>query len=195
MKISNDILKISTVPFDIKGNKIEPEAQTAKRILSTHAPVDLGLKDGKHIGDIPSEVEYRTTAGEFARNVRNPCFACAHFNNGRFLRMLAHSETPLAPPDEKILKRELVEKIVGSKNAVIDPQSEKDIEKVLKSLGICEALSSTKEPIFVFPEGGCPDDVRGPFQPQGFFKPKSREHERQGAKIYDKVLRLAQGNK
>jgi hypothetical protein len=90
----------------------------------------------------------------------------------------------------------MVKKITEYNNADHDPGSKKFIDKILKDdVAVCEALSTEKEIIFVMTEGGCPDYARSLSNPEGFFKPKSREHERAGAKVYDKVLRIAQGNK
>lgn len=195
MKISNDVLKIGTSQFNLKGDKIEPEAQTARRILSTDIGATRG-DSGPKVGALPAEIEYRSTAGEFARDMRNACGGCVHFNNARFQKMRSYCDSPLAAPDEKRLIAEIVGKITEYNNADHDPGSKKFIEEVLKNdVAVCEALSDSKDITFVMTEGGCPDSARSISQPQGFFKPRSREHERQGAKVYDKVLRLAQGNK
>lgn len=196
MKISNDVLKIGTSRVNINGDRIEPEAQGARRILSTQVDATNGLNGGLKAGELPAEIEYRSTAGEFARDMRNACGNCKHFNNERFQKMRSYCDSPLASLDEKTLVTEIVGKITEYNNADHDPGSKRFVEEVLThDVAVCEALSDSKDITFVMREGGCPDRVRSASQPQGFFKPKSRDHEKAGARVYDKVLRLAQGNK
>lgn len=210
MKIRGDMLKISSGALNIKGEKLEPEEQLARREVSVDAPVKLGAGSmGTHVGVIPSAIVTDQTAGEQANAMRNLCGNCLHFRNDRWLRDLAKADSPASP----IEKRRAVNQI---RAALLQTQSTKvvsasggadgdlDVEHALRQLGYCQALfeffKGAGRPndtaiTLVHPASSCPADVRTVATPEGFFQYASPEARKIANANYDKVLQMAAGKK
>jgi len=195
LKVSDEVLKISTVGYNGKGDKLEPEAKPAERRLMLEVDTHSGLNGGPKIGFIPGEVVIRSTAGEVADGLKNPCWSCRAFNNERAQKMLKYAASEIAAPNEKTLATEIAGRLIAAKLADASESDKRFAGEIIKTLGTCEALSSEKKVYFTLPEGCCPDFARGKDKPDGPYKARDKAHGAEGSKLYDKVLRVAQNKR
>ena len=198
MKIKNDMIKIQTAAMDAQGNKLEPEAQPAARVISTDANVN-GTNQ-KALGALNSEIVLQTTAGEIANGVRRQCFQCKHFDTDAFRQYRRNCE--VSPHMDKrreinAIRAALLEtQNVRIAERHVDKDGEMDAEHALQFLGICHPLTEIhSDAVVVYPIGTCPDEVCTPSQPNGLFTPKSSEADRQSAKSFDEIMLRAAGKK
>lgn len=210
MKIQADLLKISSGALNLKGEKLEPEQQLVRREVSVQAPVKHGQGTvGTDVGVIPTKIITDQTAGEQAVAMRSLCGNCKHFRNDLWMRDLNKADSPGAP----IERRRAVNQI---RAALLQTQSHKltesavgadgdfDIEAALRQLGYCQALFSffknmgkanDEAMTLVHPASSCPNDVRTPAAPEGFFEYKDLEAEKVANANYDKIMNIASGKK
>lgn len=197
MKIKADLLRVKTGPYNHNGERVEPEQQGVQRVLVTE--FDANMKGGNKVGSIQGEVIYNTSAGEVAQAMRSPCFSCAHFNRRAWAKLFAYWNDPASPIDARRNLNGVRASLLQSGNSTIGEKSpgqdgEMDVEHALGLLGVCEPLSEmNRDPVIVYPNGHCPDEVCTPQQPNGLYKPRSADAERMGSQVFDNVMRLAQG--
>ncbi len=131
--------------------------------------------------------------------LRNPCFQCVHFDRKAWAKLYAYWNDSTSPIEERRNLNGVRAALLETQNAdIVDKSSgmdgDMDVEHALSLLGICHPLTEIeKEPVIVYPTGGCPAEVCGPTQPNGFYEPKTPEAERLGSQTFDNVMRLAQG--
>ncbi len=210
MKIRSDLLKISSGALNVKGEKLEPEEQLARREVTVDAPVKHGFgAQGTNVGVIPSKIITDQTAGQQAHAMRSLCGNCIHFRNREWLHDLKQADSPTSP----IEKRRAVNKI---RAAILQTQSPEvvkqaggadgdiDVEHALRQLGYCMALfeffkgagKSNEEAVtLVHPASSCPADVRSVGNPDGFFQYASPEARKAADANFDRIMQTAQGKK
>lgn len=197
MKIKADLLRVRSLPYDDKGNKIEPEQQPVQRIFKTES--DAGLQGGPTVGKIATDIIYETNVGAMAGAMRNPCFSCKHFDRRAWRQLLARWNDPLTPIAERQELNGVRAALLGTKNAKIQEkhvsqEGDMDVEHALSTLGICHAFTELNSNVLiVYPTATCPETVCGPTQPNGFYVAKDRDSEKMGSAVFDRVMRLATG--
>ena len=197
LRIKSDLLKVRHVPFDLKGDKVEPEAQPAARVISTDSEVTMNMR-GNSVGAIPTQIIAETTAGEVAETMRAKCFLCKRFDSKAWnqIRKLWGNS---ADKDtfEKLNKIRYALLTMRNNEALspsIDRGGDLDVEHALAQLGICQPLTElNRDLVIVSPLSTCPDNVCTKDNPKGLFVPKDKEHERLGNTAFDKIMRMAEG--
>lgn len=197
MKIKADLLRVRSVPVDDKGQKMEPEAQPAQRILKTDSEVTT--RDGKKLGSIPTDIVYETSAGELAQAMRHPCFQCKHFDQKAWFKLFRSWTDPGAPKAMREQLNAIRAALLTTNNAKLADQhvsqeGDMDVEHALSQLGICRVLTEVhNDAIIVHPTGGCPPEICTPTQPDGFYEAKDKDADRLGSQTFDNVMKLATG--
>lgn len=197
MRIRADLLRVRSLPYDDKGQPIEPEQQPAQRVFQTDSPA--GLQGGPVQGTIPTEIIYETTAGHMAGAMRNPCFSCARFDRRAWRKLLERWNDPTAPMHLREYLNQFRAALLQTKNAKLYEKHESqegdlDVEHALATLGVCHAFSEIRNDVaVVYPTSACPDDVCTATQPAGFYVPKDKQSERMGSQVFDRIMAMAQG--
>lgn len=201
MKIKNDYFRIANAATDLKGKKLEPEAQPIQRVLETSFAA--GGTNGQVYGQMGGEIASQSTAGEVAQRLRAMCAGCKHFDNKDWVKFVRRADDALAPRDQRELVNSMRASLLMTFNATLDatltdasPAEDGgvDVEHVLMSMGTCHALvSHYGDVIGVHPLSSCPVEVCGPSQPDGFFEHKSNASSKAGDKGYDVVMQRAAG--
>lgn len=202
MKIRADKIRIRTVPFDDKGDKMEPEAQPVQRIFETESQVTS--QDGTLKGATPTQVIYETTVGELATAMRSPCFSCKHFDAHAWQKILSVWNDPTSSLEQRAQLNQCRAALLQTGNAELqeahtnplDKEQDMDVEHALSVLGICRPISEImREPVIVYPTSSCPGEFCTPTQPNGFYDAKDKDADRLGSATYDNVLKTALGQK
>lgn len=196
LRIRSDILRVGSTAMTMKGEKLEPEAQPAQRVMMTDAAVSM--RGSGQIGSIPTEIVADGTAGEFANAMRSKCFTCKNFD--------AKAWTQLRLYWGNSSDKDLFEKLNKVRYALLTTQNPElsrrsegmdgdfDVEHSVSQLGLCKPMTEmNQDPVIVSPISTCPDQVCTPSNPSGLYVPKDREHERLGSSAYDKIMRMATG--
>lgn len=185
MKIDNQLLRIQALPYDEKGEKLEPEAMPAERILLSESPM-LGNIDRMEHGNLPVKVTVQGTAGQFANNLRSMCAQCKHFDNLNWLKRKQQLEN--SGEGVRLLNNMHWELM----NQGLD--NDHDREQALGMMGYCKAISEMqKDDVLVHLTGGCPPEYCTPSQPNGFFDDVNFDSKRIADKAYDSVMKQAEG--
>ncbi|MFZ2152135.1 MAG: hypothetical protein WAV09_03445 [Minisyncoccia bacterium] len=211
MKIRSDMLKISSGALNIKGEKLEPEEQIARREVVMEAPVKLGngAAGGRQVGVIPSKIVTEQSAGVQAVAMRSLCGNCVHFANEKWIKDLAAADAPDSPIEKRRAVNQIRAAILQTQSPAISDAStgqdnDLDIEHALRTLGYCKALyvflrntgKNDQEAVtLVHPSSTCPEDVRKELPPDGFFEFASPEAKKIANANYDRVMKMAQGKK
>ena len=213
MRIKADLLKISTGALNIKGEKLEPEEQLARREVITEAPAKLGGgiggATGKIVGAIPASIITEQSAGDQANAMRTLCGNCKFFKNEKWVKDLRNADSPMSPVEKRRVVNKIRAAILSSGNAAISDLSagkdnDLDVEHALHQLGYCEALyeffrnmgrAKDEAMTLVHPASTCPADVRTQGSPDGFYQPAGQEARKAADANYDLVLQMAQGKK
>lgn len=201
MKIKADLLRVKVRQFNDINEKVEPEQQTVQRVLQTDAEVSLNTARNKTVGLINSEIVYETTAGEMARAMRHPCFSCKNFNKRAWRELFVSMAADTAPMEKRQELNNIRAALLTTKNAKlqdrhVSQEGDMDVEHAISQLGICMPLTEIHgEPVVVHPTGGCPPEVCGATNPDGFYKSKDLDADKMGSKTFDNVMRLAQGQR
>ncbi len=195
MKIRQELLKIQGSPFDERGDRLEPEALPAEKVLVIDAPV-TGSIDQQNHGAIRSSVNIQGNVGMFANKLRTMCAECRHFDGPAWERkraLLEGSKEGVAALNN--IRWELINQGLGPADALHKTQEdETDLEHAIAFMGVCRALSEhVKDDVIVHPMGGCPPDVCTESAPNGYFEHANAETRLAGDKAYDRVMRDAQG--
>lgn len=210
MRVTDDRVVITPVQATAHadGTPVEPEEAPVHRILDAELP--LSFNTGQLISQkMPGEVTVDMSAGELAARMRSRCAECVHFSNTAWLKLYNELRHSLNDPSAQIF----LNQIRAAVDQVTDAEyvakhydhatDEVDIDHALQDLGLCHAMTEIwqsflkkKYPIIVAPEASCPDD-KGP-RGEDFstlFKSRDRAEGRRSGKMYDMILRLAQGTK
>lgn len=196
MEIVGELLRIDPSMRDEKGEKIEPEARVADRVLLTEAPMSMN-QSGQAVGNLRCSVSIQGTAGEFAEQVRSMCAQCIHWDQGAWLerkRLLEQSKEGVQVLNG--IRWELTQLGLGPQATEMhaDPDGVLDLEHAISMMGICRALTELKrdpEGVLTHAMARCPEEVCSESAPHGFFDDKSAATERIGAQAYDRVMRQA----
>lgn len=195
MKVNEQLLKIQSLPYDELGNKLEPEALPAERILVIDAPV-RGSIDQQIGGAIRSSINIQGTVSQFANGLRTMCAECVHFDPGAWERRKAQLEGSKEGVNQlNNMRWALIQEGLGPAEGMhVTQENEVDLEHAIAFLGVCRALTEHKrDETYVHPMSGCPDEVCTPTHPDGFFETRNYETRRAGDAAYDDVMRKAQG--
>lgn len=199
MNIRQDILKVQTSDRDADGKQIDPEEHTATRILLGGAPVVLkNNENAPPQGEIPLEISLETSVGQIAGTVRRMCRECVYHRQETWSKILSGAEK-----STDLARRQAINDIraalMMTQNASLSTvhegmDGEMDVEHALKTLGICEALTTEKKELVVtHPLASCPDHTITPTAPKGYFRPRDERAKRDAASGYDTIIRQAQG--
>jgi hypothetical protein len=196
MKIKQEFFHVTSEPKTDAGTPAEPEDQTVARILTTDADVNAGnLK----AGPIAASVVLKVPVTQFTRAMRYNCMLCKHFDNKAFVTIFERADHPAAPIQLRTDMNKIRGALLTTENASLEEMhgggdGDMDVEQAIRSLGLCHALEAAAEDyVIVHPLSMCPDEVITPSQPNGLFQPKDVESERIGEKVYDDIMRRAQG--
>ena len=203
MEIKDDVIKVSTATEDAKGQPIEPEEHPAEHSLIMEAPLTFG---GETIAQMPGSFDYLTDAGSLAIGLRDRCELCIHWSVERWRQLRRGLEF-----SNKMDQRQYVNQVrynleqylpISEREKHIDAQTgEVDLEAVLDSMGLCNALTEIMSkaykalyPFTTFGMCGCPD-MMAPDGTSlaGNFKPRDTEAAQAAAKTYDNILKMALG--
>lgn len=195
MNIKNDEIRISTINFNEKGDKLEPEEQAAARIITADSPMMHGQGlSGKVVGAIPTQIIADTTAGEMAQTLRHQCRSCKHFDHENWVKILRTKNLSEIRSDHEQLNN-LRARLLQTQNASLTEMhtavdGDIDIEHAMASLGLCRALTETlQDAVIVHPLGSCPDEVITVSSPHGLYQSKDEQAAKEAASLYDLILR------
>jgi hypothetical protein len=208
MKIKGDFLKITSGALNVKGEKVEPEEQLARREVQLDIETKHGFgAHGETVGSIPGSIVRDRTAIEAARSMTALCGNCKWFAREKWISDLGKADSPDAPIERRRAVNQIRAALLQTQNIKVTEQStgadnDVDIEHALKQLGYCYALysffknngkSNEESMTLVHPASSCPEDVRSTANPDGLFEVRSKDAEKAGTNAYDSIMRRAQG--
>lgn len=175
----SDIIKIASIPG------LEPEEQPLAREVD--AQIDVrGSRDGSMLGQMNSQVQSVSTAGEFANNLKRVCTNCKHFDVPKAQEVFAESSKS---PDGRKELNNLRANLIVMSGAPIGDDGQADTDYALSCMGVCRAISEiTKSDMIVHPLGFCPVETYG-----DNFKPVDRAAAKRGEAARDGILLRADG--
>lgn len=187
-------IRVSNVTHDEKGDRLEPEAVPAERVVIGEAAL---LHGGNPIdGGVKTETVIASTAGALAATVRNPCKACKHFDRRGWIDFVKQSS---ATADGKQFLNQVMGELIANQHMEFQElhtnplDGDFDTVHALNSLGLCRVLTEMmNDAVIVHPIAVCPPQLRSPDRPQGAFEPFNKDADREGSAAYDAVLRVAQ---
>lgn len=186
MKIEGEKIEIAHVPYDDKGDKLEPEQQPARRLL--YSPVDTKFDGGTDTGhQMSTFISVEMTAEELAQGIAKPCRACRHFNKKAALEW--YNRAQQTPAGIEILRQ------FAAEHPNLD---ELGPERAFGIMGVCNPMSElARETMLVHPDSTCPETVRdwdGQACKFGsHFVPDDRTEEKNSSTVKDQIMRKAEG--
>lgn len=182
----------------------EPEEAPAKRVIDMQAPVQLSgglpdvvMKGGRPgidfpratpAGSISAPMTVELPAGEVAEALRHRCVRCQHFRRDLWLDTMK----VWAGAPERSSRRIGLDKFIMQMSRMITdgvpgvPEL-RAAEMILRGCGVCEARSEiAKDLVVVHPEACCPDEP-------DLYQDAGREARREASKVFDRIMRMAQG--
>lgn len=195
MKIDNQQVQVSPLPFDEHGERIEPEQQPAKIIQTGSAPLTLG---GGLAGALPINIEQHLTAGALAATLRDPCSTCKNFDRTTWLKQL---KVLRSSHEGRGAVNAIMAGLLGTNNVEVEDMhrgedGEFDTDHAVASLGICRILTEVhNDMVVVHPLGVCPNEMRSYQKPRGAYEAKGRDEERAGSAAFDVIMRAAEKGK
>lgn len=197
MEINDSKLEVSSLPFDEKGEKIEPEAQPARIVQSASAPMSVSFD--QVIGAMPVSIENYLTAGNLAATVRDPCGSCKHFKRTvwqKIVRKLRASHEGRQRLNSIMAELLATENISVEEMHATGVDGDFDTDHAVNSLGLCDILTEIHaDDVIVHPLGVCPPEMRSAQKPRGAYEARESDNEKIGASEYDAVMRAAQGKR
>ena len=200
MKIRRDVFAVASgVRAEGTGEKAEPEQAPTQIIQETTMPA--ALKTGGNVGNMKMLVTHEAPAGEMAQALAAKCVRCKWFRNKAWRQLVEECDFPTAPLMKRQAINEVRSALLLTRNAAIVEQGEVDgdfdVEHVMRAhMGLCEALSSLKKDyMVVHKDGCCPEEVKGPQAPVGYFTPKDSEARKEAEAVRDNVLLAAAGKR
>jgi hypothetical protein len=208
MKIKADLLKISTNATDVRGVKLEPEQQLARREQVVDAFVRLGYGQGGNVvGSMATSIITDQTAGDLAVSLRGTCGNCKWFDNTRWREDLAVGDAQSAPIERRRMVNKIRAALLKTNNAKVQQLHEgqdgdADVEHMLQALGYCKALfafyknqgqANDDALVLVHPISRCPEDAVKNTPPHGLFEPANAAAEAAATAAYDDIMMRAQG--
>lgn len=196
MEISDPKVEIASLPFDERGERIEPEAQPAKIVQSGNAPMTVGF--GETIGSLPMRIENHLTAGALAATVRDPCGTCKYFARGAWTMIVKKLRSSY---EGRQRLNSIMAELLATENISVEEMhagadGDFDTDHAVNSLGLCRILSEIHaDDVIVHPLGVCPPEMRSALKPRGAYVARESDYEKSGAVAYDAVLRAAEGKR
>jgi hypothetical protein len=194
MDLKETKVEVSSLPFDERGEKIEPEAQPARLIQSGDAPLEHANTPA---GSFPVSVEQHLSAGALAATVRDPCGTCKYFNRSVWIK---HVKIEQSSHEGRQRLNAVLAELIDHQHAKFQDlhrgnDGDFDTDHALYSLGRCSVLSEIhRDDVVMHPLSCCPPELRSFAKPRGMYEAVDRDTERAGAAGYDKVLAMARKN-
>jgi hypothetical protein len=195
MDIKDTKIEVASLPFNERGEKLEPEEQPAKLTQSGSAPVALA---GTLTGSMPISIEQHLSAGALAATVRDPCGTCKHFDRTawhKHVRFLGSSY------NGKQMLNNIMAELIATQNVSVQDlhrspiDNDFDTQHAVNSMGVCRVLSEVhNDLVAVHPLGVCPPEMRSAPMPRGFYVPVDKDTERAGSAAFDKIMEMARKN-
>jgi hypothetical protein len=199
--VTRDRMIVTHTPVDAKGDKVEAEQQVVIREMTSMMSVDVasrpGAEDAFRAGAIPMTVEAAMPAEQTANAMRSMCYTCKHFDTDRFKKLKALWERGTPEQRRSLRNIEIALMTTGNSKLVEhtpDEDGQIDTDEAMSILGVCKALTVLhNDPVIVHPLSCCPEEVCDAQHLNGFHVPAGLAEERQGNKMFDDVMRKAQG--
>lgn len=195
MDIKDTKVEVTSLQFDERGQKLEPEEQPAKLTQSGSAPIALA---GAPAGAFPISIEQHLNAGALAATVRDPCGTCKHFDRSAWLNHVRFLRSTYA--GKQMLNNIMAELIVTQNVSVQDLHrspidGDFDTDHAVNSMGVCRVLSEVhNDLVAVHPLGVCPKEMRSLQKPRGMYEAVDKDSERAGSAAFDKIMHMARKN-
>jgi hypothetical protein len=197
VRIKSDLLQIRSDARHADGTKAEPEEQPAARIIETDASVTHGTTPTNQT--MRTQIVAESTAGQLANSLSHSCGQCKWFDNRGFQEAIRKSDHPAAPLEARQAVNDIRAALLMTGNATMESKhigmdGDTDVEAMLMACGFCKALTEHyKEDVIVYPLSSCPEEVRTPTQPNGYFQPANRGAVKAGNLVRDDILKRASG--
>jgi hypothetical protein len=198
MKVKKEYFAFASGQRDASGQKLEPEQQTAAHVVQVSIPA-TGSLSGQHRGEVSGAIIVEQTAQEMALKVAGRCGHCKHFDHANCQNHLRAMDHPGATIEQRQQVNQMRAGLIETQNAALHDRhmghdGEMDVEHALASLGYCRVLSEVmNEETVVHPLSFCPNEIRTPEMPMGYFQPKDQENARAGSAKYDEIMQRAAG--
>lgn len=195
LEIKDTKVEITSLPFNEKGQKLEPEEQPAKLTQSGSAPLALA---GESAGSFPISIEQHLSVGALAATIRDPCGTCKHFDRSAWLGHVKFLRSTFA--GKQMLNNIMAELIVTQNVSVQDLHrspidNDFDTDHAVNSMGVCHVLSEVhNDLVAVHPLGVCPTEMRSMQRPRGMYEAINRDTDRAGSAAFDKIMAMARKN-
>lgn len=193
MKIKAELLKIDSSLFDVRGQRIEPEARVAEKILVSDTQVTAHGQPHKVLGSMKTSINVQGTVGQFANELRSMCASCKHFDMNAWQKMRGQ----LSKKDLDNVKGALISQGLGPvPGAQATAKDEEELERAVNFMGVCKSISEQqKTRVVVHPMARCPPEYCTQSAPLGFFENTNLDTQRATDAAYDQVMRNAQGKR
>lgn len=193
MRIRREVFAVAKGVTDTEGQKGEPEQQPTRLQVESK----MAISAGGQASTIPMYITHDAPAGEVARELAAQCSRCRFFRKRAWQQLLSECDFPTAPLMKRQAINEVRSALLMTRNAAItepgDVDGDFDVETVMKShMGLCEPLSNLKQDyVVVHMSGCCPEEVKNPASPVGYFQPRDRKARKEAAAVYDNVMKAA----
>lgn len=197
MDVKGERIEVLPLTHDEAGNKIEPEQAPARRVLDVSDGIVVnGQKTEK---ELPISVSMELPAGQLAVGLSEPCASCKNFD-AKAWKQYRRTLESTAEGQRELNKMRWA--IIGTGNAAIQarhaaPDGDTDVEHALAMLGVCHPLTDLLGDVtIVYPMATCPGrlpQIDGPIPKM--YTPKTSDDARMRSKVFDSVMRAAQGRK
>lgn len=182
----------------------EPEEAPAKRVIDMTSTVslsggqpDIVTRQGRpalsfphatKVARIPTPVTAEMPAGEVAGLLRKRCARCVHFRRDLWRETITiWARSPEASGKKRGLDAMVLQLARACTTGIPSLRDLKLAEQDLRTWGICGALTEEKVDLsIVHPDACCPDEVDR-------YVDASREARREAGKVFDRIMRMAQG--
>lgn len=194
MKTNSDQFQIGRGARDEHDQKLEPEEQPVRRILTSDAKMDAGdlgdaieAQQGRSLS-VPLSVTAEMIALDAIEMLARQCHLCVHWRRDEFQREKKILEaTAVGRRDLDVMRAQAID--CGADVPENVDLSEAD--PVLAIMGKCMALSDlARDSIYSHPQACCPANGPGGEPLPLLFKPRS---ERDEMAVRDRILNAAQG--
>lgn len=197
MDVKGERIEVLPLTHDEAGNKIEPEQAPARRLLDVSDGITVnGVKTEQQLA---MTVSVEMTAGELAVGLSEPCMSCKHFDPAAWKE---YRRTLESSADGQRELNKMRWAIVGTGNAALQARhtgadGDTDVEHALSMLGVCHPLTDLLGDVtIVYPMATCPATLPQHPEPiQKCYTPKTSDDSRNRSKVFDSVMRAAQGRR
>jgi len=196
--------RLDVIPAPLLG--VEPEEAPTRRVVDLNTNISLaptlpevvesqGRPALRFDGSIPvatvaTPMTSEMPMGEVAALLRHRCVRCLYFRSDLWRETMRIWASAPEKSGRRIGLDRMILQIAractdgGTLPSLMDL---KLAERDLRTWGICEALTDERKDLFfVHPEACCPDEIDR-------YKDGSREARKAASKVFDRLMRLAQG--